>query len=164
MEIETNSPGAHDSVMALHRLVAVMMRDGLITPDAASDVQRALERALTESREDRLAIVALLDALLHALDRELLSADVFEIDETEDIARFHLVGVIAELVRMELLNRRTWTRLRRVLRSVETWFPEAGIRGVRQRLRLAGRRHRGFEVHLGKGREFIKRMGAVPLR
>jgi hypothetical protein len=159
--MKTNIELETDPVAAIHKRVAWLVRDGLLTHGAAVDVQRALERGLAESRQDRTAVVALVDALLRALDQKLLPADAYTVDEAQGVARFHC-RTLLELVAVQLVTTETRMRLLPILGSIEAWFPESGIRGYRQRFTFTPYdRRRGFEFDLAKGRDFLKRNEAV---
>ena len=153
------------SVVAIHKHAARLVRDGLLTQGGAADVQRALERALVESRRDLVTVAALIDGLFQALTDGLLAPGLFVVDEARGIARFHLAPVLSMLVEARLLTGATVARLRHLLPVIEEWFPDAGLSGVRQRFTFARRdRRRGLELDLAKGRAFLKRTEAVPSR
>lgn len=163
--VETDTEPKPEAVAAIHKHVAWLVRDGLLTPDAASDMQRALERALAESREDHVAIVALVDGLLHAVDEGLLPSELFVVDLERGVARFHLAATLAALVAAQLLTRAARERLRRLLPVVAEWLPDAGLGSIQQRFTFARLdRRRGFELDLVKARAFLKRTEAVPSR
>lgn len=169
MRVETTTDTQHEplpeSVVAIRKHAAWLVRDGLLTQGGAAAVQRALEQAIAESRRDLVAVAALVDGLLQVLADGVLSPDLFVVDEARGIARFHLAPVLSVLVEARLLTGATDARLRRLLPVIEAWFPDAGLSGVRQRFTFSRRdRRRGLELDLAKGRAFLKRTEAVPSR
>lgn len=154
----------HEAVGAIRKHVAWLVRDQVLTPYAARDVERALHRALADSRTDRLAVIAVVDGLLYALDHDLLCKELFELDPERLVVRFHLAPTMVELVALRLIKRAVWERLRRLMKVVEVWLPEAGLGAVQRRFSFDGHQHRGFELDLTKARAFLKRAEAVPTR
>jgi hypothetical protein len=168
MESDADPKPTTDSVVAIQRHAGWLVQLGLLTQGGASEVQRALEHALAESKQDRVAVAAVVDALMHALDQRLLDPDLFVVDPSRGaggVATFHIAPVLAVLAATRLLTATTRDRLKRLLPLAEHWFPESGLRGFQQRYTFASRdRRRGLELDLALGRAFLKRCEAVPSR
>jgi len=149
MESDADPKPTTDSVVAIQRHAGRLVQLGLLTQGGASEVQRALEHALAESKQDRVAVAAVVDALMHALDQRLLDPDLFVVDPgrgTDGVATFHIAPVLAVLAATRLLAATTRDRLK-------------------QRFTFASRdRRRGLELDLAMGRAFLKRCEAVPSR
>lgn len=159
---------APESVAAIHKHAASLVRLGLLTPGGAADVQRALERALGEAQRDRGAVADLVDAFLGALAQGLLAPDLFVVDDgrgSAGVATFHIAPVLAVLGEARLLNGFVRSRLRHLLPVVSDWFPDSGLSGFQRRFTFGvGDRRRGLELDLAVGRAFLKRTEAVPSR
>jgi hypothetical protein len=164
MKTETDELPEHEAVAAIRKHAAWLVRDAVLSPEASSDLQRALEHAVTQGREDRLAVVALVDGLLHALAHGLLAPAVFVVDGDRQVTRFHLKPTLDTLVAAKLLTPEARARLRQRLPSFAEWLPAAGLRAVQRRSSFGGRQHRGFELDLAKAQAFLKRTEAVPVR
>jgi hypothetical protein len=162
---EPELPAATDSVVAIQKHAARLVQLGLLTKGGASSVQQALERALVESTEDRRAVVALVDGLLHALAHGLLQPELVVVDPAGSVATFHVAPVLAVLGAAGLLTTPTLVRLKPLLRQAEDWFPGAGLSGFQARFTFGpGDRRRSLALDLPKAREFLKRTEAVPSR
>jgi len=164
MKTEADELPRHEAVAAIRKHVAWLVRDHVLTPHAAIELQRAFERAVAESRDDRLAVVAVVDALLHGLDRGILPTELFEVDPERQVVLFRLAPTMGGLVSVGLIKRAVWERLRRLLKIVEPWLPDAGISAVQRRVHFGGQQSRGFELDLAKARAFLKHTAAVPSR
>lgn len=164
MTTEADEVPAHDAVVAIHKHTAWLTRDKVLISYVATEVQRALERALAESREARVTVIALVDGLLHALAKELLTPDLLAVDAERQVARFHLKATLDALVAAGLLTPEARSRLRQRMPALAEWLPEAGLGAVQCRFSFGGHQHRGFELDLAKARAFLKRTEAVPTR
>jgi len=154
---DADSRRATDSVVAIRKHAASLVQAGLLTQAAAADVQRTLEHALGESRQDRCATIGLVDALLHALDRGLLDPELFVLDRGRQVATFHTGPVLALLVESGLLDQPAVARLKRILAHAEDWFPDSGLSGFQHRVTFArGDRRRGLRLDLARARAFTK--------
>lgn len=154
----------HESMVAIRRHAALLVRDEVLSSEGADALQRALMQAVAQAREDRLTVVALVDGLLHALARELLARALFVVDAERQVARFHLKPTLDALVTAGLLKSEARARLREVLPVLATRLPGAGLGAVQRRFSFGGQQHRGFELDLAKARAFLKRTEAVPSR
>lgn len=160
--------GRVESVAAIHKHAASLVRLGLLTQAGAAEVQRALERALGEAERDRGAVADLVDALLRALAQGLLAPDLFVIDGGRGeagVVTLHLAPVLAVLAEARLLADSTRRRLRHLLPVVSDWYPDSGLSGFQRRFTFAaGDRRRGLELDLAASRAFLKRSAPVPSR
>jgi hypothetical protein len=164
MKTEIDEVPEHEAVVAFRKNVAWLVRDEVITPHCATEILRAFQNAIKNGRTNRLAVIAVVDALLHALDHGLLAKELFELDPKRQVVRFQLAPTLVELVARGLLKRQVWERLRRLMKTAEGWLPAAGISAVQRRFSFGGQQHRGFELDLAKARAFLKRTEAVPFR
>ncbi|HPA82644.1 MAG TPA: hypothetical protein PLS95_17620, partial [Thermoanaerobaculales bacterium] len=67
MKTEADELPRHEAVAAIRKHMAWLVRDHVLTPHAAIELQRAFERAVAESRDDRLAVVAVVEGLVSAI-------------------------------------------------------------------------------------------------
>jgi len=154
-----------DSALAIERHTARLVQLRRLTVESAADVKRALDRALADSRDARLAVVAFIDGVLHAHGQGLLDAHVRIQDGDGGRMVVHHAPVLELLVKAKLVTSATQQKLRTVLPNVEAWLPEAGISGFQVRHTFGpGDRRRGLVLDVVRAREFLKSTEAVPVR
>jgi len=158
--METNTlalPAETDSAGFIHKHAARLVAQGLLRQDGAAEVARALERALSEARAARIAVIGFIDAVLYAHRERLCPTLIHPRNAEGSQLLVQHAPLLDELIRRALLPPAYRPLLRTVLPQVEAWFPAAGITGYLQHHFFStGDRRRGLVLDVARATAVLK--------